>query len=95
LKRLYYLSVIERPVSSEEVIYRDYVGTTLLDREWCGHDIARGNKGKDIRIPENVHADERFRVEGPKFCTPFPSSASCSARHILLDAIALIIFGTF
>jgi hypothetical protein len=95
LKRLYYLSVIERPVSAEEVIYRDYVGTTVLDREWCGHDIARGIKAKNIRIPENVHADERLRVEGPKLCRPFPSYASCSARHILLDAITLIIFGTF
>jgi hypothetical protein len=95
LKRLYYLSVIERPLSAKKVIYCDYVDTTVLDREGCGHGVAGGNIAKDIRIPENFHSDERVRVEGPKFCTPFPSSVTCSTRHILLDAITLNICGTF
>ena len=69
MERLYYLSVIERPVSADEVTYRDYVDTTVLDREWCGHDVGSGNTAKDIRITENVHADERLLVEGATFCS--------------------------
>lgn len=94
-KRLYYMSIIERPVSAEKVIYHDYVDTTVMDREGCGHGVARGNIAKDIRIPENFHSDWRVSVEGPKFCTPFPASASCSTHHILFDVITLILFGTF
>jgi hypothetical protein len=92
---LYYLLAVERPVSAEEVIYRDYVDTNVMGREGCGHGVARGNIAKYIRIPETFHSDLRVRVEGRKFRTPFPSCASCSTRHILLDEITLIIFGTF